>query len=353
MKPRLIAYYLPQFYPFKENNEWWGDGFTEWTNVGKATPLFKGHYQPRVPADLGYYDLRLPEIREMQAKMALEAGIEGFCYWHYWFGNGKRLLNRVFDEVLSDKKPDIPFCLGWANETWSGVWHGLDKKILIKQEYPGKEDVEKHFYAVLPAFLDSRYIRVDNKPAFQIYQPLKLPQQQEFISLWNNLALKNGLEGVHFIAHTNRFEEYNELIKLGFDAVNLVRLGDILRYERSLLEKIMNKLMFDKALKVYNYGTASKYFTGKEEINENCYPTIIPNWDHSPRSGRKGFILHESNPELFKKHVKNVLELIEHKTAQHKIVFVKSWNEWGEGNYLEPDLKYGRKYLDVLRDLLK
>lgn len=353
MKARLIAYYLPQFYPFKENNEWWGEGFTEWTNVGKAVPLFKGHYQPRVPADLGYYDLRLPEIREAQAKMAREAGIEGFCYWHYWFGDGRRLLNRVFDEVVNDKKPDFPFCLGWANETWSGVWHGLDKKILIQQEYPGKADIEKHFYAVLPAFLDSRYIRVDGKPLFQIYQPLKLPESSRFIGQWNELAQQNGLQGIHFVGHTNRFEEYHELLNLGFDAVNLVRLGDVLRYERSLFQKIMNKLMFDNALKLFNYNDALKYFTGEEEKNDNCYPTIIPNWDHSPRSGRKGYILHNSNPKLFKKHVLNVLEVVKHKPDEHKIIFVKSWNEWGEGNYLEPDLKYGKGYLDVLKDLLK
>lgn len=353
MEARLIAYYLPQFYPFKENNEWWGPGFTEWTNVGKAVPLFKNHYQPRIPADLSYYDLRMPEIREMQATMAKQAGIEGFCYWHYWFGNGRRLLNRVFDEVVKDGKPDFPFCLGWANETWSGVWHGLDKKILMQQEYPGKEDIEKHFYELLPAFLDRRYIQVNGKPIFQIYQPFKLPNQPQFIEQWNNLALKNGLNGIHFVGHTNRFEEYPELIALGFDAVNLVRLGDILRYERSFAQKVINKLLFDKSLKVFNYADALNYFVGEEEKNVNCYPTIIPNWDHSPRSGKRGYILHNSNPDLFRKHVKNVLNVIKDKDEEDKIVFVKSWNEWGEGNYLEPDLKFGKGYLNVLEELIK
>ena len=144
---KIIAFYLPQYYPFKENNEWWGTGFTEWTNVGKAKPLFRNHYQPRVPADLGYYDLRVPEVREQQAELAQEAGIFGFCYWHYWFGNGKQLLQKVFDEVIDTKRPDYPICLGWANHSWySKTWNrnGNDK-LLIKQEYGGEEDFYNHY----------------------------------------------------------------------------------------------------------------------------------------------------------------------------------------------------------------
>ena len=170
-KARVLAYYLPQFHPIPENDEWWGKGFTEWTNVGKAKPLFPGHYQPHVPADLGYYDLRVPETREAQAQMAREYGIEGFVYWHYWFGNGKRLLERPFNEVLESGKPDFPFALAWANETWSGFYHGLrdEKQILIEQTYPGEEDYIAHFNALLPAFKDKRYITCDGKPIFVIY----------------------------------------------------------------------------------------------------------------------------------------------------------------------------------------
>ena len=156
-KARVIAFYLPQFHPIPENDRWWGKGFTEWTNVGKAKPLFKGHYQPRVPADLGYYDLRMPEVREAQAKMAREAGIEGFCYWHYWFGNGKKLLERPFQEVLSSGKPDFPFCLGWANHSWTNKsWEAGTKRIkestLVEMVY-NKEEYVKHFYEVLPLSL--------------------------------------------------------------------------------------------------------------------------------------------------------------------------------------------------------
>lgn len=352
-KARLIAYYLPQFHPIPENDNWWGKGFTEWTNVGKAKPLFKGHYQPRVPADLGYYDLRIPEVREMQAQMAKDAGIEGFCYWHYWFGEGRRLLERPINEVLASGKPDFPFCLGWANETWSGIWHGLGKKILIEQKYPGEEDNEAHFYNVLPALQDHRYIKVDNKPVFQIYQPLKLKDSQRFIAKWNELAIKNGLEGIYFVAHTIDHTEYNNLIKLGFDGVNIVRTGEITRHERSFFDKVLNKLRSNNSLKVFDYENAMKYFLCEEMQRLNCFPTIIPNWDHSPRSGRKGLILHGSTPDLFRKHVSEALDLVKEKELDKRVIFVKSWNEWAEGNYLEPDLQFGHSYLDVLRELVR
>jgi lipopolysaccharide biosynthesis protein len=196
---KVVAFYLPQFHPIPENDEWWGKGFTEWTNVGKAKPLFKGHYQPRVPADLGYYDLRMPEIREAQATMAKEAGIYGFCYWHYWFGDGKQLLERPFNEVLTSGKPDFPFCLGWANESWEEKsWNANDAKtnrLLIEQKYPGKEDNDLHFFSLLNAFKDKRYIRVNGKPVFLIYKPEKYKDIHFFIEQWNHLARINGLEG--------------------------------------------------------------------------------------------------------------------------------------------------------------
>ena len=202
LKARVLAYYLPQFHPIPENDEWWGKGFTEWTNVGKAKPLFPGHYQPHVPADLGYYDLRVPETREAQAQLAREYGVEGFVYWHYWFGNGKRLLERPFNEVLASGKPDFPFALAWANETWKGFWFGADgsRNALIEQMYPGDDDYINHFYTVLPAFKDRRYITCEGKPIFIIYHPTQMPEMLHFISLWQDLAKQNGLKGIYFIA---------------------------------------------------------------------------------------------------------------------------------------------------------
>ncbi|WP_448105303.1 glycosyltransferase WbsX family protein [Pedobacter panaciterrae] len=345
---RLIASYLPQFHPIPENDLWWGRGFTEWTNVGKAKPLFKGHEQPRVPADLGYYDLRLPEVRVEQAKMAEKYGIEGFCYWHYWFGNGKRILQGIFNEVLESGAPDFPFCLGWANETWSGIWHGVKDKILLEQTYPGPQDYENHFYEVLKAFKDSRYIKVDNKPLFMVYKPDLIPDPASFIKLWRQLAEDNGLEGLYFVAQTIDYRNKEDLISKGFDAVNVVRLYDCRNKQQSLVKKIFRKL--SGGLNKFDYKVASRYFSGPEDSELDCIPTMIPNWDHSPRSGRRAYILTNSTPELFKEHVKTVVKSVKLKPQQHRIIFIKSWNEWGEGNYLEPDIKDGINYLKALKE---
>jgi hypothetical protein len=355
-KVRIIATYLPQFHPIPENDLWWGKGFTEWTNVGNAKPLFRGHYQPRVPADLGYYDLRLPEVREEQAEMAREYGIEAFCYWHYWFGNGKRLLERPFSEVLASGKPDFPFCLGWANHSWEDKQFNKDgtSKLLIRQEYPGKEDHILHFKTVLPAFIDKRYVRVDDKPLFLIHDPQGMPDLNDFIRNWRQLARENGLKDIHFIANTHSIEEIDELMSKGFDAVNVNRLFHPIRQEFSVSVRIYSKIMriVFKRGRLLDYKILSKYFHGKEDSFNHVYPSIYPNWDHSPRSGRKGHIYINSTPRAFKNHVKNALQTVNHKPEQHQIVFLKSWNEWAEGNYIEPDLKFGRGYLEALKEAI-
>jgi hypothetical protein len=352
-KARVIALYLPQFHPVPENDAWWGKGFTEWTNVGKAKPLFRGHYQPRVPADLGYYDLRLPEVRQAQADLAQQHGIEGFCYWHYWFGNGKRMLERPFNEVLVSGKPDFPFCLAWANASWEDKLFNKDgsKKILLEQTYPGEKDCINHFYKLLPAFRDKRYICVDNKPLFMIYSPFDIPGLASFIILWNNLAKKNGLKGIHLVAQTYDEREIGRLLQQGFDAVNIIRLFHFFKKDYSFPERCYMKtmrLVFGKG-RIVPYKRASRFFIGEEDNLEYCYPTIIPNWDHSPRTGRSGHILTGSTPELFALHVRKALEAVGQKEEQHRLIFLKSWNEWAEGNYMEPDLKFGRKYLEALK----
>jgi hypothetical protein len=356
----VIAYYLPQYYPFEENNRWWGEGFTEWTNVGKAKPLYRGHYQPKVPADLGYYDLRLNEVREKQVKLAIEAGVTGFCYWHYWFGNKKQLLDMPFDQVLKSKNPDFPFCLGWANESWKAkVWnssgHSKDDKILIEQTYPGNKDFEEHFKSLLPAFNDKRYMRIDDKPIFVIYKPLWLPDTKEFIKIWNKLAIENNFKnGIYFIGYSVDSSEINSILSLGFDAVNIVRTGEH-RFNKKVIKSIFFKLLKYKFLNkplVLKYSDISKYFVQKDEIAENVFPTIIPNWDHTPRSSNKGVVFHDSNPENFKKHLEDVFKVVINKKPSNQIVFLKSWNEWGEGNYMEPDLKFGKKYINTLKTVL-
>lgn len=355
MKARVIAYYLPQFHPIPENDKWWEKGFTEWTNVGKARPLFKGHYQPRLPADLGYYDLRVAETREAQADMAREYGIEGFCYWHYWFGNGKRLLERPFNEVLADKKPDFPFCLAWANESWKGFAHGLkNRNMLIEQLYPGEEDYRAHFYALLPAFKDSRYITVESKILFMIYKPLQHPDLELFISMWQDLAKDNGLEGFHFVGHSSFVEEIDTILARGMDSVNINRIFSYITGNRTVKRKILDRLRkYTLGMPlVYSYEKMAKYFVGKEELQKNVFPTIVPNWDHSPRSGKEGVVFHNSTPKAFGGHVNEALKVVEQKEKEYKLVFLKSWNEWAEGNYMEPDRKWGLAYLETLKELI-
>lgn len=381
-RARVIAFYLPQYHPIPENDRWWGPGFTEWTNVAKARPLFRGHHQPHLPADLGFYDLRLPEVREQQARLAADAGIEGFCYWHYWFGKGKRLLERPFNEVLQSGKPDFPFCIGWANETWSNKsWEAksarIKESVLMEQTYIESE-YEDHFYDVLPAFRDKRYIRVDDKPLFVVFSPYAIPDVAAFIGKWRELAAKNGLKGIHFVGITNNislreigsynqgkmrvpsFDEaalhYRYLLDRGFDAVN--SRGQ-LRAEM-LVGGRMGAIAKKAASRFLNYDYVTKY--DQRAINrcifvdedrwENVYPTILPNWDRSPRSGKKAVVYTGSTPDVFAEHISDAIRLVSEKADAHKLVFLKSWNEWGEGNYAEPDIEYGHGYLDALKAAL-
>ncbi len=358
-KARLIAFYLPQYYPIPENDAWWGKGYTEWTNVGKAKPLFRGHYQPRVPADLGYYDLRMPEAREAQAVMARDAGIEGFCYWHYWFGGGKQLLERPFKEVMESKKPDYPFCLGWANHSWTNhSWHSSaqwqKKRILMEQTYPGEADIINHFYNVLPAFIDERYITVDNKPLFLLYDPF-FEGCSRFLEAWRELAVQNGLPGIHFVGISTGWDSYcGKIAELGYDAVN--RCGQWTaetkvkgKYSRLIINSLKTRLggyILDK----YNYNDIIRCIFSHLDKIDNIYPTTIPQWDRSARSGRRAVIYTGSTPESFRTHLAEAITLVSEKPAEKRIIFLKSWNEWAEGNYVEPDLKYGHGFLDVIRE---
>jgi hypothetical protein len=378
-RPRIIAFYLPQYYPIPENDAWWGKGFTEWRNVVLAKPLFKGHYEPRIPKDLGFYDLRLPEIREEQAELAKNAGIEGFCYWHYWMGNGRLLLDRPFKDVLASGKPDFPFCLGWANHNWTNKTWVNDsnfhaEKNLIKVLY-SEDDYIAHFNYVLKAFKDKRYITVDEKPLFYIWGPNDIPDLETFIDIWQNLAKKNGLKGIYFVGHTHNIanfrnddgsvrgydfnsaaEVYNKLLDRGLDSVNSLGFTRA-QYKLSgtfftLAKKIFRRFFRYSSLRKYDYSKIMDNVFVKEDKWNNVFPTVTSSWDRSPRSGKDAVIYHNSTPEKFKKHLLDTFEIVKNKTPQHQIVFLKSWNEWGEGNYVEPDLKYGHAYLDVIKNAL-
>lgn len=363
-KVRAIAIYLPQYHPIPENDEVWGKGFTEWVNVSQARPLFRNHYQPHVPADLGFYDLRLPEIREEQARLAREAGIEGFMYWQYYFGRGKMLLEKPFEEVLATGKPDFPFCIGWANHSWkTATWkrdYSLkDRKILIMEQlYEGEKQYEDHFYYNLPAFRDSRYITVDGKPLFVIWNPEDHSDEiSKLIKTWRRLAQENGLKGIHFVGQEVYKMSNKKLFEMGFDAI----------YENKILEAqekntnklwwhIRHKLLWNLNVKwfldKYNFDKISPSLVSDASKEDNVYPTLLAGYDRSPRAGRRAIIFYNFNPNTWLKHIIRAVNNVRDKDDEHRIVFVKSWNEWGESNHLEPDRKYGHGYLDKLAEVI-
>ncbi|WP_234571731.1 glycosyltransferase WbsX family protein [Rhodohalobacter sp. 614A] len=350
-----IAFYLPQFHPIPENDKWWGDGFTEWTNVKSAKPLFDDHEQPRQPGELGYYDLLDSQIRIKQAELAKAHNIHGFCYWHYWFGNGNTLLEKPFQDVLKSGEPDFPFCLGWANESWTGIWHGAPNRILMEQTYPGIEDIKNHFNYVLPAFSDERYIKVDNAPFFLVYQPQKIPDLQLFTETFNEFAIKNGFSGIHFVA-TNVSLGW-ELDKYNFKAIvppyhHRITWEKKKKFVHSLSSIFQKKSRNKRLQHVYDYSMASKYFLPDSNIKDKIYPAVIPNWDNSPRSGENAVIYTNSTPEKFEKHLREAVQYVLKNNSNHRFLMVKSWNEWAEGNYLEPDKKWGRAYLEVFKKVM-
>lgn len=356
-KLRAIALYLPQFHPIPENNEWWGEGFTEWTNTAKAKPLYRGHYQPHIPADLGFYDLRLSEVRQAQTQMARSAGIEAFCYYHYWFA-GRRILERPFQEVLLSGQPNFPFCLCWANETWTGIWHGAPDRVLIEQTYPGEDDHRAHFKALLPAFLDPRYVCVDGKPIFLIYKPEKLPDISAVSRLWKGLAVRAGLAGLHIVG-MSATADWNPR-QHGCDAVASLPLikgpawvsrRQPIRWLREWSRKALGQPIFHNVEDIYRHQIETlRRIIGTADF---CtYPCVVHAWDNTPRSGGNGVILFNTTPETFGRHLIELKTLLMSEKNEGSIIFLKSWNEWAEGNHLEPDLRYGDRWLETLRTSL-
>lgn len=355
---RPVAFYLPQFYPTPENDEWWEPGFTEWTNVAKAKPLFKGHYQPRIPRDLGFYDLRLPSVREKQTQMAREAGIEGFCYWHYWFGNGRRLLDQVFREVVETGKPDFPFCLCWANHSWKAkTWNpNVPDKMLMEQLYPGEEDYIAHFNAMLPAFKDKRYIRINGKLLFGVFDPLCFDAPQLFFDTWNRLAVENGLGGFYFFCLSQgHSEKHDYWLSLGYDNIVFDALNEAFDHPeddgmwKRLWKRFQRKFIGKPYTVDYN-----NYIKRTEKFllsNPSVIPCIDPDFDHSPRSGKEWIIVEGSTPEKWKELCQRTIRVISERADDTGLLFIKSWNEWGEGNYLEPDRKWGDGYLRAVTKL--
>jgi lipopolysaccharide biosynthesis protein len=361
VKARLIAFYLPQYHPIPENDLFWGKGFTEWTNVTKAKPLFPGHRQPNLPGDLGFYDLRVPEVRQAQADLARTYGIEGFCYWHYWFGDGRQVLERIFNEVLESGKPDFPFCLAWANETWNRSWHGEEEEILIEQKYPGEEDYRRHFEFLLKAFRDPRYVRVDGKPLFVIYNPEELPNPKAVITLWKKLAVEAGLPGLYVPGVC--LENFS-LDESGLDARILpqpglfmhlkadgwhpgIRPSLMVRAYRKIWNKIYPALPFPR---IYSYPKKAKMYVNLPRCDDREIPCVMSNWDNTPRCSKRGIRFIHATPEQYRMVLRKSIAEVADRPPEHRLVFLKSWNEWAEGNQLEPDRRFGHGFLKATRD---
>ena len=351
---RVVAFHLPQFHPIPENDTWWGPGFTEWTNTVKARPLYPGHVQPHLPADLGFYDLRLPEARAAQAGLAQRYGVSAFCYWHYWFA-GRRLLERPVREIVKSGEPDMPFCLGWANQTWTGIWHGAPGRILVEQTYPGRADDVAHFEELLPAFGDRRYFTVDGRPVFYVFRPEQLPDPAGWCRRWRKMARANGLAGMYLIAEMTdllgRGPVCENPVALGFDAGVYVRLPARTSPLRVLGLRAARKLL-DSGPEVYPYRADPRPVPERYRAG-HVYTAVFPNWDNTPRSGRNGLVLSGSHPSLFAAQVEAAARAVADCALDERLVFVKSWNEWAEGNYVEPDVEFGHGWLEALREGLE
>jgi len=351
--PKVIAFYLPQFHPFKENDAWWGKGFTEWSNVAKAIPQFKDHYQPRLPSDLGYYDLRLTDVMAEQINMANLHGIEAFCFHYYWFA-GHRLMEKPLEAYLeNDEKLNFPFCLCWANENWTRRWDGSENDILMAQEH-SEADNEAVFYDLLRYFKDKRYITVNGKPLIVIYRPDIITDLQELTKQWRALAVKEGLPGLHLVS-TNAFG-FKDYQGIGFDAIvefppHGIEAGNI----NSKIELYNN----DYTGNVYDYDEVIDFSLqrlesqAESEYAKGYYPTVMTAWDNSARKPGNGNVFHGATPAKFQRWIDGCYRWSndEHHNGE-KFVFVNAWNEWAEGTYLEPDKKYGYAYLNAVRSTI-
>lgn len=341
---RLIAFYLPQFHPIPENDEWWGEGFTEWTNVAKAQPQFPGHHQPRLPTDLGYYDLRLSETRAAQAELARAYGIHGFCYYHYWF-HGKRLLEHPFNEVLASGEPDFPFCLCWANEPWSRRWDGRPHDVLQPQTYSAEDDLA-HIHWLIPALTDRRAIQVEGKPLLLIYQARDLPEPARTVATWRHEAEKAGLEGLYLMAVETGWDAGWDATQVGFDAKVLFQP------QFSMLSTVPRLMVESSRLRVFEYQQAWPVLANPEPVSYLRYDTVFPMWDNTSRKGEEGWVVHNGTPEAYEEWLKMAIERTLDRPPDQRIVFLNAWNEWAEGCHLEPDRQHGLAYLEATRRAL-
>lgn len=383
---KIISYYLPQFHSIKENDEWWGKGYTEWTNVIPSKPIFEGHYQPKVPLNNNYYNLLDDNVKLWQVNLAKMYGIYGFCYYHYWY-NGHMLLEKPLEQVLKNKQIDFPFCICWANEPWTRIWEGNDKKVLISQFYGEKKEWEEHFNYLFPFFKDERYIKENNKPIVIIYRPEVIGCVKEMLSVWDDMAKRNGFNGIKSMCCIKNYdfinkgyEIFDNIIEwqpaLSFNLLNQKkhkknfankiaanikllrrklynRLDEIFGhpyYKYSLLNLIKDVFNNNKT-KLYNYNELWENIVNNAPINDKMLPGAFIRYDNTPRYKKKATVTRGDAPEIFKKYmIKQIINAREnYKTDK---LFFFAWNEWAEGAMLEPDEKYGYSYLEALKEAL-
>ena len=377
---KIIAFYLPQFHDIPENDEWWGKGFTEWVNVKKARPLYKGHEQPRIPLNNNYYNLLDDKVKIWQAKLAKEYGVYGFCYYHYWFG-GKLLLEKPMEQMLENPNIDIPFCISWANEPWTKAWVN-EKKVLIPQFYGGKKEWKEHFDYLLKFFKDSRYIKEDGKPLLVIYRAEVIEHLNEMLDYWSELAKENGFNGMVYAYQNITFDlipdkddsrfTYNIEFQPSYawndmNNVSTIKKSGVWNYVRNVRRKLYTwlekKMGFDVA-KYFEYSRKEKnsvLLTSYDDAwraildhipdNNKCIPGAFVGWDNTPRKGYRGQVYIGDSPEKFKKYM--VEQIKRAKEVYHKdMIFMYAWNEWAEGGYLEPDVRTGFGNLKAIRDAL-
>jgi len=338
--PRLIAFFLTQFHPVPQNDAWWGKGFTEWTNVTKAKPLFDGHDQPHLPTDLGFYDLRLRETRHEQIRMAKQFGIDGFCYHYYWF-SGTRLLNQPLDDMLADRESDMPFCLCWANENWTRRWDAAEHEILIAQRYLPDDDVN-FIKSLIPFFSDSRYIRVEGVPFLIVYRPQHLPDARKTVAVWRDYCRSVGIGEIHVCAAlTHGNEDYAQF---GFDS------GVEFPPHNLKCPNVADRISFFEPFRGYvvEYESIAAAYLERRYAHPNVFRGVFPSWDNTPRTGNRGVIVLGGVPANYEYWLaQSIRKTVQDFPGQERLVFINAWNEWAEGCHLEPDRRFGHQFLEA------
>lgn len=361
MQLKPISFYLPQFHPISENDEWWGPGFTEWTNVSAARPRFEGHHQPHIPADLGFYDLRLAETRIAQAELASRYGIGGFCYYHYWF-NGKLLLERPLRALLASDDPAFPFCLCWANENWTRAWDGLDRQVLMAQDY-SEQDAQAHIDWFIEVFKDERYIKIDGRPLLVIYRPDHIPDPESMIGMWREALRSAGFPDLYLCAVKNGFVtlEDHELLAQGYDAIVDFQPNrkdfPAPTSPRQYLYRLLRRFLPDSLYQRLKVTVSANNIVDYKKMAEGLmrqrpwpsdyrkFPCVFPSWDNTARRNTPT-IIQNNDPAVYGAWLKDSLHKVSGYPEGERLVFINAWNEWAEGCHLEPDRKLGHAFLE-------